>query len=391
VPLAEVLRFAIDGMDERSMNNRPERSNARLTVIVPVQNRAGSLPRLLGDLRLVLADLGCRWNILVVDDGSSDCSRELLEAMAFADRRLRVVRLSRCFGRQAAIQAGLGFIDGDAVVVIDGDGRDDPLAIKPMFERWLLGDDVVCAARLDRQKGPLFAWFAWAIQRLVAGRAVDSQPAEVGNYSLLDRKVASQLLAMEECDRYLPTLRGWVGFRQSMVYVPGATTGRELSWRSAASRLGLLAKHAFLGSSLRPLQVFYGVAILALVTSIVVFAGGLSYCCWNSLPFPADTAIASGIAFFGALNALGFAMVGEYLTRIYDQVRGRPPFLVETTTNIGMPPIVSGDKDELQGILKELDEIRQEFLQRRNDAGRPTNDPLSAKDALDKPLVAWEG
>ncbi len=372
------------------MNNRPERSNARLNVIVPVQDMAGSLPRLLGDLRLVLADLGCRWNILVVDDGSSDCSRDLLEAMAFADRRLRVVRLSRCFGRQAAIQAGLGFIDGDAVIVLDGDGRDDPLAIKPMFERWLLGDDVVSAARLNRRDGVLFGWAARTIQRLVAGRDVDGRPAEVGNYSLLDRKVASQMLAMEECDRYLPTLRGWVGFRQSTVYLPGAKACRGLSWRSAAIRLGLLAKHAFLGSSLRPLQVFYYAAILALVTAMVMFAGGLSYSWWNRLPFPAGMAVAGSIAFFGALNALGFAMVGEYLTRIYDQVRRRPPFLVETTTNIDRPPIVSSDKDEVHGILKELEEIRQEFLQRQAVAARPTRDCLSAVDALDKSLVAWE-
>jgi hypothetical protein len=101
-------------------------------------------------------------------------------------------------------------------------------------------------------------------------------------------------------------------------------------------------------------------------------------------------AVAGSIAFFGALNALGFAMVGEYLTRIYDQVRRRPPFLVETTTNIDRPPIVSSDKDEVHGILKELEEIRQEFLQRQAVAARPTRDCLSAVDALDKSLVAWE-
>lgn len=342
------------------MTMRPSRSQAKLSIVLPLLNEAGVLPRLLGEIKLRLEELGCRWNIVLVNDGSTDDSGELLDAMAYADRRLKIIHLSRNFGHQAAVHAGLTFADGDAVVLMDSDGQDDPAAIGMMLDRWLSGDDVVYAVRFGRKEGffkrCLFKAFYGILERVAS---VDI-PRDAGNFCLMDRRVVEQLLALDERDRYLPGLRSWVGFRQSSVRVERFAR-HDKHTRVSFSGLVGLAKNALFGFSRVPLLAFYYVAFLSGCVSV----GCLTAASLSSLGYLAVSAgwfaQAGVIAFFGALNALGFAVVGEYIARIYDQVRHRPTFIVDRAENLQTQPqrpIPPVQEAEDRSILDELNELR---------------------------------
>ncbi len=342
------------------MTTRPSRSQAKLSIVLPLLNEAGVLPRLLGEIKLRLEELGCRWNIVLVNDGSTDDSGELLDAMAYADRRLKIIHLSRNFGHQSAVHAGLTFADGDAVVMMDSDGQDDPAAIKVMLDRWLEGDDVVYAVRFGRKEGLLKRCLFKAFYGILERVASVEIPRDAGNFSLMDRRVVEQLLQLDEHDRYLPGLRSWVGFRQSSVRVERFARHDKQTRVSFAGLIGL-AKNAFFGFSRAPLLAFYYIALLSGCASIGCFAAAVL----GSLGYVATTtgwfAQAGVVAFFGAINALGFAVLGEYIARIYDQVRQRPKFIIDRSCNLQpqpqypIPPIQEGED---RSILDELHELQ---------------------------------
>ncbi len=342
---------------------RPSRSNAKISIVLPLLNEAAILPRLLSDLRHNLDGLGVHWNIILVNDGSTDGSGELLDAMAFGDRRLKIVHLSRNFGHQAAVHAGLSYADSDAVVLMDSDGQDDPRAIGEMVQRWLAGDDVVYAVRFGRKENLIKRFLFKAFYGVLGSMASIDIPRDAGNFSILDRRVVRQLLELEEHDRYLPGLRSWVGFKQSSIRVERFAR-HDKNPRVSLSGLFGLAKNALFGFSRVPLQAFYVAALIAGMMSVSCFGGAiLSFIAYNLLFFT-ELSVAGTVAFFGAMNALGIAVVGEYIVRIYDQVRNRPKFIVDRVNHreAWHPPV---DRDqEYQTLLDEVEHLRRELHQR---------------------------
>ena len=344
------------------MKSRPSIECAKISIVLPLLNEQAVLPRILSDLKRNLNEIGCRWNIVLVNDGSTDGSGELIDAMAFADRRLRVVHLSRNFGQQAAVQAGLAHADGDAIILMDSDGQDDPSAAGRMIQRWLQGDDVVYAVRYGRKEGLLkrclFKVFYGLLHR-VANVAI---PRDAGNFSLFDRRVADLLISMDESDRYLPGLRSWVGFQQSAIPVERFAR-HDKQPRVTFSGLCGLAKNALFGFSRVPLQAFYGIAALAAFVCGASIAFTLFHRYVTGAAVPGWTSITSITAFFGAINALGIAILGEYVSRIYDQVRRRPAYIVDRTCNTGRFDEGSEPTNDLQSVLRELDQLRREVRQ----------------------------
>ncbi len=345
------------------MTTRPLLHDAKISVVLPLLNEESVLPRILSELKRVLTDIGCRWNIVLVNDGSTDGSAELIDAMAYADRRLKVVHLSRNFGQQPAVQAGLVHADGDAVIFMDSDGQDDPAAIREMFARWLAGDDVIYAVRFGRKEGLikrfLFKAF-YGVLRRVASIAI---PRDAGNYSLVDRRVANHLMSMDESDRYLPGLRSWIGFKQSALPVERFAR-HDKRPRVTLAGLFSLAKNAMFGFSRVPLQAFYG---LALVASLVC-VGSIGFTLYHRLitgqAIPGWTSMTSITAFFGAMNALGIAILGEYVSRIFDQVRKRPAFIVDRTCNLtdfNDSNEIYESAADIHTLLRELDQLREEI------------------------------
>jgi len=243
-----------------------------------------------------------------------------------------VVHFSRNFGHQAAVQAGLMFAAGDAIVVMDSDLQDDPAAIPLFVERWREGFDVVYAVRCNRKESLCKRSLFYAFYRVLNAVSDTSIPNDAGNFGLIDRKVAEQIVRMYDRDRFYPGLRRWVGFRQIGVPVERLARhdGRP---RVTVRQLWRLAKSAVFSFSSFPLTMFYVLAALALLTCAGLCGFALYHKLFTGLAIPGWTSMTIVASFFGAMNAMGIGILGEYVIRIYDQARARPFFIVEREVN----------------------------------------------------------
>ena len=336
---------------------RPDLCDSLVSVVLPVYNEAKILQELLSRLTDVLSTCRARWEVVFVNDGSSDASRTVLDGFADADSRVRVVHFSRNFGHQAAVQAGLAHAMGDAVVLMDSDMQDAPEAIHRFLSEWQNGYEVVYAVRTKRKenicKRMLFAGF----HRFMSSIASPRMPSDAGNFGLIDARVARQIVALGERDRYLPGLRSWVGFRQIGVHVE-RNARYDNKPRVSLRGLCRLAKTAIFSFSTFPLTLFWWLGCSA--TAVFVGLSGFCLYCrlFTTLTIPGWTSAVLIASFFGALNALGISILGEYVIRIYDQVRGRPLYVVDQTRNLNRPPLdnvlaTSADEDSYHDLLSQ--------------------------------------
>jgi dolichol-phosphate mannosyltransferase len=307
--------------------SRPSSAETLVSVVLPVFNEAAVLQRLHDGVEASLLRCGCQYEILYVDDGSSDGSALALDALAASRPHVRVLHFSRNFGHQAAVQAGLDAARGDAVIIMDSDLQDDPNAFGEFLNRWRQGYDVVYATRYGRKenliKRSLFASFYRILNRV----SRTPIPMDAGNFGLVDRRVAREISSLIDRDRFYPGLRSWVGFRQIGVPVE---RGRRHDDKPRVSLKGLfrLAKTAIFSFSGAPLSMFYFIAAasLAACVGLSVFALYHKLVTGDALPGWTSTTIV--VSLFGAMNALGIGVLGEYAIRIFDQVRARPPYIV---------------------------------------------------------------
>lgn len=315
----------------------PRRPNPLVSVVLPCFNEARVLERLTETLAHSLAPINCRYEIVYVNDGSTDDTPQVLDDLAVGNRAIRVLHLSRNFGHQAALQAGLEYARGDAVIVMDADLQDDPAAIGEFLAQWRAGYDVVYAQRYRRKESPPKRFLFYAFYRILNAISDIPIPRDAGNFGLVDRSVLDQILQLTDRDRFFPGLRRWVGFRQ--IGVPVERQARhDARPRVSLWQLFALAKTAIFSFSRAPLAVFYTVA----VTSALVCCGLTSFTLYHKLltglATPGWTSITMAASFFGALNALGIAILGEYVIRIYDQVRARPMYIVASKVNFERRP-----------------------------------------------------
>lgn len=306
-----------------------------VSVVLPVFNEVEALPRLVEQLHEVLFALGHEYELVFVDDGSTDGSGVWLDEAARNRNDLTAVRLSRNFGHQAALQAGLDEARGDVVVVMDSDLQDDPRALPRFLEAWRAGHDVVYAIRTHRKESLLKRGLFFGFYRLLQSVVDVPIPADAGNFGLLDRRVVNHLRALPERTRFFPGLRNWIGFRQIGVPV------ERLSRYDAVPRVSFwqlvrLAKTAIFGFSSVPMAVF---SVLALLTTLIFAAGitGTLVLLLLGITLPAWTGSVLTVSFFAALNAGGIAVLGEYVVRILDQVQGRPTYLVDHVRRADWP------------------------------------------------------
>ncbi len=307
---------------------RPAIENTTISVVLPVFNEVGVLAELHQRVRDAVAATRARSEIIFVNDGSCDGSTGVLDELATEHPDVRVLHLSRNFGHQAAVQAGLAHAGGDVVLLMDSDMQDAPEALPRFVEQWQAGFDVVYAIRSQRTEFLPKRFLFAAFHRTLALLSETPMPLDAGNFSLMDQRVVRHILQLAERDRYLPGLRSWVGFRQK-----GLEVRRQARYdgRPRVSMRGLfrLAKTAIFSFSTFPLFVFSLIGFGALA----VFLGlsGYSLFCrlFTDRAVPGWTSMVLVGSFFGALNALGISMLGAYVARIYDQVRGRPMYLVD--------------------------------------------------------------
>ena len=313
-----------------------------VSVVMPVYNEQEVLPALLESVLAALSGCGAAYEVVFVNDGSRDDSPEVLDRLVAENAHVRVVHLARNFGHQAAVQAGLAHARGDAVVLMDSDMQDAPDAIPLFLEQWQAGYDVVYAIRTDRKENPLKRLLFKSFYKVLQAVSSTKIPPDAGNFGLIDARVAREIVALAERDRYLPGLRSWVGFRQTGIEVERQARYDDHP-RVSLWGLWRLAKTAIFSFSSFPLTMFYLIGYSALLAFAVISAYSLYCKFFTDLAIPGWTSHVLTGCFFGALNALGISMLGEYVTRIYDQVRGRPLYLVDKVVSSETEVVADGD------------------------------------------------
>jgi dolichol-phosphate mannosyltransferase len=296
-------------------------------VVVPLYNEEQIVPALIERSVTTLTAIGVPFEIVAVDDGSSDRTREALRECGRTVRELRVVCLSRNFGLQGAVAAGLSMASGDVVVLMDGDLQDPPELIPQLLERWQAGADVVYTTKLTRaERGPKRLAIE-VFHRLVQRVSETPLPLGAGNFSLMDRRAVDAIKNAPERNRYFPGLRSWVGFRQEEVTFDRDARAAGKA-RMSLARLFKLAFDGIFGFSHLPLRI-------ATIVGAIASCLGLLFVVWVLIErFVSHTAILGwpslmiAVCFLGGAQLLGIGVLGEYVARIYDEARGRPDFII---------------------------------------------------------------
>ena len=310
---------------------RERRSLGLLSVVAPVCNEEATIHEFYARVRDALE--GINFELVLVDDGSTDGSPNALESLAAEDPRVRVIFLSRNFGHQTALTAGLDHAGGDAVVMLDADLQDPPELIPRMLDHWLDGTDVVYAVREQREGESRFklATARWFYRLFDMLAQVDLQHNS-GDYRLLDRRALDALLSMRERNRFLRGMTVWVGYTQAAVpYRRDPRYAGETKY--TLTRMLRFSLDAIVSFSDRPLQlatllgfVISTLAFIAIPVVIVLRIVG-SY-------LPGFGSITIAILLLGGIQLIAIGIIGEYVGRIYDEVKGRPLYLVRAQRNM---------------------------------------------------------
>jgi len=312
------------------MASKPLRSPEAsfISVVLPVFNEREVLETLVERITGVLQQGGWNHEIVFVNDGSSDGSGELLDQISSTQEGVIAVHLSRNFGHQAAVQAGMAQAKGDAVILMDSDLQDDPHALAEFLQAWCEGNDIVYAVRTKR-KEQLWKQFLFnSFYRVLNAVSNVRIPLDAGNFSLMDRAVVDAINRLPECDRYLPGLRSWAGFRQVGVVVERAARYDD-NPRVSLKGLFRLAKTAIFSFSHVPLTMFYAIGAISFLVCFTMAGFSLYHKMITGLAIPGWTSTTMIVSLFGAINSIGIAILGEYAARIYDQVRARPTYIID--------------------------------------------------------------
>lgn len=316
--------------------------NPVFTIIAPIFNEKESLPELHRRLTAVMDGLGETWELVLVDDGSSDGSSNDIRALAERDPHVRPVIFARNFGHQVAVSAGLDYARGDAVVIIDADLQDPPEVIADLAAKWREGYEVVYAVRAEREGESWFKLFTASLFYRMIYRITDVKiPMDTGDFRLMDRKVVDVMNSMREKHRFLRGMSAWVGFRQ--IGVPYRRASRFAGATKYPFRKMLrLALNAITGFSYFPLQlatyVGFFAAGLALIAIPIVIILRLT----NALQLLGQATTLVAVLFLGGVQLISLGILGEYIGRIYDEAKGRPLYIVREAPDMEERKILPG-------------------------------------------------
>jgi glycosyltransferase involved in cell wall biosynthesis len=303
--------------------DRPEYS-----IVVPIYNEEETVSELVRRLQLLLEQLDGPAEVILVDDGSSDRSHELMLAAHEADDRIKVLRLSRNFGHQIAITAGMDLATGNAVIIMDADLQDPPEVVLEMTARWREGFDVIYGVREERPgDSPFKRATAAAFYRLFRRLSETDVPLDAGDFRLVDRRALEGFKAMRETNRYVRGMFGWIGFHQVGVHFQRAErfagdTKYPLTKMLKFATDGIVS---FSSAPLRfALKLGFLVAGLSFIFGMVALVSKLA----GLYSIPGLASIAVFVSFLGGIQLVVLGLMGEYIARIHDEVKDRPLYLV---------------------------------------------------------------
>jgi len=299
-----------------------------ISIVIPIYNEKGTIEELHRRIVEAMAQTKESFEIIFINDGSSDNSLDELKHHAINDKRVKVIDLARNFGHQVAISAGIDSSSGDGIILMDGDLQDPPELIPELIAQWRAGNEVVYTVKKSRREGALKRFAFHSFYKILQAFSSIPIPIEAGNFSLMDRKVISVLQSMPERNRYIAGMRAWAGFRQKSVEYDRAArfAGKP---QMTFSRLLHLAFDGIFSFSNAPLRIatYVGVSIafLAFIGVVYVVYAKL----FTDKATPGWASPVFSILFMGGLILLTLGIIGEYLGRIYDEVKHRPLYVIK--------------------------------------------------------------
>ena len=301
-----------------------------VSIIIPIYNEEENISELYQRLQTVIKQLDGEAELIFVDDGSRDNSLNLIREIYDRDRNFHYISLARNFGHQIAVTAGLNYVRGKAVVVMDADLQDPPELILPMLEKWRQGYQVVYAQRISRKKESFLKRFtAYAFYRILKRLADVNIPPDTGDFCLMDREVVDILNAMPERNRYIRGLRAWVGFRQTAIaFARDPRFAGKVKYSFAKS--WALAINGIISFSRVPLKLATYLGMLSALMALLMIILVLYWRLFNlASPLIGYTLITIALFFLGSVQLFCIGILGEYIGRIYEEVKGRPIYTVK--------------------------------------------------------------
>ncbi len=297
-----------------------------ISVIIPIFNEEGNIPVLYKRLVPVLNTISSSYEIIFVNDGSGDKSLEKIKSLRKINNKVKFLSFSRNFGHMAALDAGLSAAKGKYVIIMDADLQDPPEAIEEMYKKSKKGFDVVYGIKRKRKEALLKRILFKSFYRIINSISAYKMPLDAGTFSLMNRKVVDILLSLPEKNKYLSGLRSWVGFSQTgIVYSRGARySGKPTTFR----RLIKLALDGMISFSYLPLRIAsllgFTFATIAFIFIFIVFVLRIFF----QAGIVGWASTMSAILLIGGIQLITLGIIGEYLARIYDEVKNRPEYII---------------------------------------------------------------
>jgi glycosyltransferase involved in cell wall biosynthesis len=306
-----------------------------VSIIIPVLNEAEAIPHFMERFNNVISNLEYDFEFIFVNDGSSDGTMSIINSYIELDERVRCVELSRNYGKEVALTAGLDYALGDCAIPMDVDLQDPPDIIVEMLSKWESGFDVVYGVRVSRRSDSSWKKFTSGWFYKVFNVLSDTKiPENAGDFRLLDRKVLKALSSINERNRFMKGIFSWVGFNQTAVYFEReARVAGRTKWRYW--RLWNLAMDGVFSFSSLPLKVWTYVGVFIALLSFMYGCGLIVKVFFTGIDVPGYASIVVAILFVGGVQLITLGLIGEYIGRIYTEVKGRPLYVVKSILNSG--------------------------------------------------------